>query len=205
VRPSNPDPVSPAHPAPSSPAPGARRLAPARRNRRRPTLTRAAVAIVALIAALVAAVAGKIALADDEPGGGGSGRLAQPGVTTSATSSPTASPTASASATASPARTQANPPRTTTKGANTGPTQDTRPKIPNVVGMSVADARAALTGAGFKNSKVVGRIAESGSQVGKVVAQDPAAGTRADSGSSVTLFEGQPGDPPISTSPSRRP
>jgi hypothetical protein len=201
VRPSNPDP-STGH---GSRADAARIVATSR-NRRRKAVTRAAVSVVALLAALLVAVAGRIALADDDPGGNGNGggtggRLALPSVSDSATPGPTASP--STSPAASQSRTPTGPGRTTTKKANTTtPSQDTRPTIPDVVGLSVSAAKTKLSNAGFTTAKVVGRIAPNGSLVDKVVAQDPKGGTRADRGTSVTLFEGQPADPPISPSPS---
>jgi serine/threonine-protein kinase len=77
-------------------------------------------------------------------------------------------------------------------------------KVPNVVGRTAADARATLTGAGFKVSEVQ-QDTSNANEVGQVVGQDPEAGSVQDpSKTTVRIFVGRstvPTAPPSSANP----
>jgi serine/threonine-protein kinase len=69
--------------------------------------------------------------------------------------------------------------------------------VPNVVNMTQSAATSALEGAGFQVE--VQQAASSPGKSGKVIAQDPTAGSEADKGSTVTITVGS-GLPTTSTS-----
>jgi len=73
-------------------------------------------------------------------------------------------------------------------------------KIPDVVGMSHADARTALEAAGFVVEFVERHVSDPHND-GLVMAQDPAAGTKALQGTVVTITVGTSDDPSPSPSP----
>ena len=77
-------------------------------------------------------------------------------------------------------------------------------KVPDVVGMSVDDARAALEAAGFV-AEIVERHVSDPHNDGLVMTQDPAAGTKALQGTAVTITVGTTDDPSPSPSPSPEP
>ncbi|MCZ7527896.1 MAG: PASTA domain-containing protein [Acidimicrobiia bacterium] len=70
-------------------------------------------------------------------------------------------------------------------------------RVPNVVNLSESAAREALAGDGFTNVVVVGVTVANPASAGKVVAQDPVAGTTWPLGDTVTLQIGQ--TPPTTT------
>jgi serine/threonine-protein kinase len=76
---------------------------------------------------------------------------------------------------------------------SSGPQQVT---VPNVVNMTQSAATSALEGAGFHVQ--VQQAASSPGKSGKVIAQDPPAGTEADKNSTVTITVGS-GPPTSST------
>ena len=77
-------------------------------------------------------------------------------------------------------------------------------KIPDVVDLSVDDARATLEAAGFV-VEVVDRHVNDPHNDGKVLAQDPAAGAKALQGTTVTITVGTKGNPSPSPTPSPPP
>jgi eukaryotic-like serine/threonine-protein kinase len=58
--------------------------------------------------------------------------------------------------------------------------------VPDVRGMTVDKAKAALVAAGFKVAEIDKAVADP-TKIGHVFAQDPAPGTKADQGSTVTI------------------
>ncbi|MEP6625174.1 MAG: Stk1 family PASTA domain-containing Ser/Thr kinase [Acidimicrobiia bacterium] len=74
---------------------------------------------------------------------------------------------------------------TVTIVVSSGPKQSV---IPDVVGMTQASAVSALTSAGFQVS--VSQAVSTNANVGKVISQNPAAGIKADAGSTVTITVG---------------
>ena len=84
---------------------------------------------------------------------------------------------------------------TVTIVVSSGPKQGT---VPNVVGMSQSAAINALNAAGFKVD--VSQAVSTNANIGKVISQNPAAGAKADEGSTVTITVGIA--PPTTTSSS---
>jgi eukaryotic-like serine/threonine-protein kinase len=72
------------------------------------------------------------------------------------------------------------------------------PKIPDVTGDGEADARTALTDAGYK-VRVQRQQTSDPTQVGKVISQSPAAGQRRTKGSTVTIVIGKAAPTPTPT------
>jgi serine/threonine-protein kinase len=77
-------------------------------------------------------------------------------------------------------------------------------KVPDVVGLSVDDARAALEAAGFV-VEIEERHVSDPHNDGLVLAQDPGAGTKALQGTAVTITVGTGEDPSPTPSPSPEP
>jgi penicillin-binding protein 1A len=77
-------------------------------------------------------------------------------------------------------------------------------KVPDVIGMSVEEATTVLEQAGFLVD-IVERQVNDPANVGRVMAQDPAAGKKALQGATVTLTVGRKGSPSPSPAPSPSP
>jgi serine/threonine-protein kinase len=78
-------------------------------------------------------------------------------------------------------------------------------KVPNVVGRSEAEAKAAINAAGFKPN-VVAQETTDPTQVGRVMGQDPDGDTPADPAkTNVTIFVGKSSAPPPAPTPSAGP
>jgi serine/threonine-protein kinase len=84
---------------------------------------------------------------------------------------------------------------TVTIVVSSGPKQGT---VPDVVGMSQSSAVDALTSAGFEVA--VSQAVSTNANIGKVISQNPSAGTRANAGSTVTITVGTA--PPTSSTSS---
>jgi serine/threonine-protein kinase len=76
--------------------------------------------------------------------------------------------------------------------------------VPNVVGQSKDDARAALKDAGL-SVRIVKRTTSDANEDDQVLEQSPTAGTRLRRGEVVTIFVGRFEEPPTTTTPTTTP